>query len=449
MRIVVIGSGFGGLAAAIRLQAAGHAVTVLEALDQPGGRARVLHQDGFTFDAGPTIITAPQMIDDLFTVAGRVAADYVTLTRVDPYYRIRFADGTSLSYGSDLDAVRAQIRGLAPRDAGGLDGFMMAAERIFETGFPLIDQPFLRASDLLRIVPDLLRLRAHEPVARLVERRDRGHWEPTWFSAYGGTIEATTAVLEAIHALGPAEFAVETRDAVRWLLSTSPSWGEWHNERGTAAALRSVAALAGTKGSFPKALEVRVDGKRVRQASIDAKDPLGSVLALGRIDVGSWSAGRHVVELRWDEGSAPVASLVTRTWHTGRHGEGRGAGAQLRASALADAEVGRGLELEVRLAGRQLGGATLRVARSGLVELDMARLGALVGRGRPIAAVAIHEDAIELRLGPDVRQASLALPYRALRRGVGRWPAVALVVRPRGRVASAPLVVDPGPLTLR
>ena len=173
MRIVVIGSGFGGLAAAIRLQAAGHQVTIVEALDGPGGRARVFHDAGFTFDAGPTIITAPQMLDDLFASAGRRVADYVTLARIDPYYRIRFADGTSLDYGSDLEAVRAQIRALAPDDLGGLDSFVAEAERIFETGFPLIDTPFLRASDMMRIVPDLLRLRAHESVASLVNRHFR------------------------------------------------------------------------------------------------------------------------------------------------------------------------------------------------------------------------------------------------------------------------------------
>ncbi|HSJ65499.1 MAG TPA: phytoene desaturase [Gemmatimonadaceae bacterium] len=170
MRIVVIGSGFGGLAAAIRLQASGHAVTIVEALTGPGGRARVFRHDGFTFDAGPTIITAPQMIDELFAVAGRRTGDYVSLTRIDPFYRIRFDDGSSLDYGSDLEAVRAQIRALAPADEDGLRTFVEQAERVFETGFPLIDKPFLRPADMMRIVPQLLRLRAHEPVSRFVER---------------------------------------------------------------------------------------------------------------------------------------------------------------------------------------------------------------------------------------------------------------------------------------
>ena len=105
MRIVVIGSGFGGLAAAIRLQAQGHEVTVVEQRDQPGGRAYVYKQDGFTFDGGPTIITAPWLIDDVFTIAGKKTADYVKIVPIDPFYRIRFEDGSVFTYNSDREAL--------------------------------------------------------------------------------------------------------------------------------------------------------------------------------------------------------------------------------------------------------------------------------------------------------------------------------------------------------
>src|SRR6478735_10210218 len=86
---VVIGSGFGGLAAAVRLGARGYRVTVLERLEQPGGRARVHRQDGFTFDAGPTIVTAPQLFAELWELAGHRLSDDVTLVPMDPFYRIR------------------------------------------------------------------------------------------------------------------------------------------------------------------------------------------------------------------------------------------------------------------------------------------------------------------------------------------------------------------------
>lgn len=293
--------------------------------------------------------------------------------------------------------------------------------------------------------------RARKSIDRLVRLRDQGHWEPTWFSAFGGRIEATTAMIDAMQALDPSGYAIEIRDAMRWLLSTSPSWGEWHNERGTAAALRCLAGLATPSGALPRAIEVRVDGKRVRDVTIDERDPLGSVLALGRLDVGSWSAGRHVVEVRWADGAAPVASLVTRTWQGARASTAAGAGAQLRAPAPGSVRLGDEATLAVELSGKHLGGATLRLARSGLVELDMVRLGARIGRGRPIADVRVREDAIELRLGPDARSGTFELPIRAVRRGSGRWPAIALVVRPRAIKASArgPIVVDPGPLAVR
>src|SRR6476620_8581151 len=92
-RAVVIGAGFGGLAAAVRLRAMGWEVTVLEALDQPGGRARVFERDGFTFDAGPTVITAPYLFDELFALVGRDSRDYFDLIPVDPFYRILFHEG--------------------------------------------------------------------------------------------------------------------------------------------------------------------------------------------------------------------------------------------------------------------------------------------------------------------------------------------------------------------
>ncbi len=104
---IVIGSGFGGLAAAVRLGARGYRVTVLEKGDAPGGRAGVHRQDGFTFDAGPTVITAPFLLEELWALAGRRLADDVELRPVQPYYRIRFDDGTHFDYGGDAAAMRA------------------------------------------------------------------------------------------------------------------------------------------------------------------------------------------------------------------------------------------------------------------------------------------------------------------------------------------------------
>src|SRR3954468_18843776 len=111
---VVIGSGFGGLAAAVRLGARGYRVTVLEKLDAPGGRAYVYRQDGFTFDAGPTIVTAPFLFEELWKLCGRKLSDDVTLVPVSPFYRIRFQDGSQFNYSGDPVAMRAEIAKFSP-----------------------------------------------------------------------------------------------------------------------------------------------------------------------------------------------------------------------------------------------------------------------------------------------------------------------------------------------
>ena len=114
MKIVVIGSGFGGLSAAIRLQAQGHEVTIVEKRDKLGGRAYVYEQDGFKFDGGPTIITAPWLIDELFEIAGKNTKDYVKLVKIDPFYNIRWEDGTVFHYNDDKATLLEQIRKIAP-----------------------------------------------------------------------------------------------------------------------------------------------------------------------------------------------------------------------------------------------------------------------------------------------------------------------------------------------
>ena len=170
---VVIGSGFGGLAAAVRLGARGWRVTVLERLDQPGGRARVFRQDGFTFDAGPTIVTAPFLFEELWALAGRRLADDVTLVPCDPFYRIRFDDGTVFACSGDAAAMRAEVARLSPADLDGYERYMRLSTETCRIGFEELGHvPFGRITDMLRVVPDLIRLRAwrsvHATVARYV-----------------------------------------------------------------------------------------------------------------------------------------------------------------------------------------------------------------------------------------------------------------------------------------
>ncbi len=168
---IVIGSGFGGLAAAIRLGARGYRVTVLERHDQPGGRARVFRQDGFTFDAGPTIVTAPFLFEDLWTLCGKRLADHVDMVPLDPFYRLRFHDGSTLDCTGDPDRMRAAVGQLSPSDVAGYDRFMAQSEEICRIGFEQLGHvPFGSFMDMVRVAPDLLRLSGHRSVHHLVSK---------------------------------------------------------------------------------------------------------------------------------------------------------------------------------------------------------------------------------------------------------------------------------------
>ncbi len=170
-KAVVIGSGFGGLAAAVRLRAMGYGVTVLEALPDPGGRARVFRRDGYTFDAGPTVITAPYLLHELFALLGRDSRDYFELVPVDPFYRILFHDGDVFDYVGDEERLLAQIEAFEPRDVDGYRRLAAHAKRIFDVGYlGLADRPFDRFRDMARVVPDILRLGGHRSVHGLVAR---------------------------------------------------------------------------------------------------------------------------------------------------------------------------------------------------------------------------------------------------------------------------------------
>jgi phytoene desaturase len=168
---VVIGSGFGGLAAAIRLGARGYRVTVLEKLDAPGGRAYVYRRDGFTFDAGPTIVTAPFLLEELWELCGRKFIDDVDLRPMDPFFRIRFDDGEAFDYCGDLDRLKGEIRRFCPADVSGYERYLEASARRYEIGFERLGlSAFDTVGDLLRALPALVGLRSDRSVYRMVSR---------------------------------------------------------------------------------------------------------------------------------------------------------------------------------------------------------------------------------------------------------------------------------------
>ncbi|HYH12827.1 MAG TPA: phytoene desaturase family protein, partial [Thermomicrobiales bacterium] len=231
MRVTVIGSGFGGIAAAIRLAARGHDVTLLEQRDQPGGRAYVYRQDGFTFDGGPTVITAPWLIEELFELAGERMTDHLELVPLTPFYRIFFDDGDSVDYAGDQTAMEAEIRRLtgSETDVEGYRRFLSMSERIFDKGFTeLADKPFLHVSDMARIAPDLARLQSYRTVYSLVSRyiKDEKLRQVLTFHPLliGGNPFQTTSIYSLIHHL-------------------ERHWGVWFAMGGTAAIVDALVAL--------------------------------------------------------------------------------------------------------------------------------------------------------------------------------------------------------------
>lgn len=250
----MIGSGFGGLAAAVRLHARGYGVTVLEALDQPGGRARVFHRDGHTFDAGPTVITAPYLIDELFALVGRDPRDYFELVPVDPFYRILFHDGSTFDYSGDEERLLAEIERISPRDVDGYRRLARHAERVFDVGYTgLADRPFHRLTQMLRVLPDMVRLGSQRSVYDTVARyihddrlRQALTFEPL---LVGGSPFRTTSIYLLIH----------------WL---ERKWGVHFARGGTTSIIRALVALLSDLGVEVRldapAEEILVTGGRVR-----------------------------------------------------------------------------------------------------------------------------------------------------------------------------------------
>ncbi len=200
---VIIGSGFGGLAAAVRLGARGYRVTVFERLDAAGGRAYVYHQDGFTFDAGPTIITAPFLLEELWSLCGRRLADEVELRPLTPFYRLRFADGVTFDYHGDAARMRAEVARLAPADVAGFEEFMRRSEAIYRVGFERLGHvPFDSLLDMARIAPELVRLGSYRSVYQLVQSLVRDERLRTILSFHplliGGNPFTTTSIYALI-----------------------------------------------------------------------------------------------------------------------------------------------------------------------------------------------------------------------------------------------------------
>ncbi len=205
-RAAVIGAGFGGLALAIRLQAAGFSTTVFEKRDRPGGRAYVYEDQGFTFDAGPTVITDPSCLEEVFAAAGRRLEDYVDLIPVSPFYRLLWEDGRSFDYVNDQAALDAQIASFCAEDVEGYRRFLAYSTAVFEQGYVKLGAvPFLNVSAMVKAAPHLMRLQAWRSVYAMVSTFVRDEHLREAFSFHsllvGGNPFSTSAIYALIHAL--------------------------------------------------------------------------------------------------------------------------------------------------------------------------------------------------------------------------------------------------------
>jgi phytoene desaturase len=205
-RVAVIGAGFGGLALAIRLQSAGIDTTLIEGRDKPGGRAYVWRDRGFTFDAGPTVITDPSCVDELFSLSGRSRADYVDLIPVSPFYRLLWPDGSRFDYVNDQAELDRQIAALNPDDVAGYRRFQQFSEEVYVEGYRRLGHvPFLKITDMLGAAPELMRLQAWRSVYAKVSsyvKHDHLRQALSFHTLLvGGSPFAASSIYALIHAL--------------------------------------------------------------------------------------------------------------------------------------------------------------------------------------------------------------------------------------------------------
>jgi phytoene desaturase len=213
---VVIGAGFGGLAAAVRLACKGWRVQVVEKLDTPGGRATVHREGGFTFDMGPTIVTVPHLFEELWALAGRRFADDVTLKPLDPFYRIRFDDGTHFDYNGDPVHMRNEVARFCATDLPGYDRFIAESERCYRIGFEELGATaFDSVRDLVSAIPALIKMRSWRTMRTLVNSHFRDPKLRVVFSFHplliGGNPSSVTSTYSLINML-------ERRFGVHWAM---------------------------------------------------------------------------------------------------------------------------------------------------------------------------------------------------------------------------------------
>ena len=203
---IVAGAGFGGIAAALRLRAKGYDVHLIDRCPRLGGRSQVFEKDGFRHDAGPTVLTAPHLFEELFELFGKKMSDYVTLVEPDPWYRFQYHDGDTFDYGPTEAATENEISRISPDDVAGYRRMGMWSKKIYDVGFTKLSAvPFHSVGFMIKQIPDLLRLRSFESVWSMVSRHLKHDKLRRAFSIQplllGGNPFSTTAIYGMINHL--------------------------------------------------------------------------------------------------------------------------------------------------------------------------------------------------------------------------------------------------------
>ena len=304
----VIGAGFGGLALAIRLQSAGIATTIVEGREKPGGRAYAWERDGFTFDAGPTVITDPDCLRELWALSGRDLADDVTLLPVMPFYRLNWPDGTMFDYSNDEPRLRAEIAKLNPDDVAGYARFLDYAAGVYREGYEKLGAvAFLDFAAMIRAAPALARYQAWRSVYSMVSSfvQDAHLRQALSFHTLlvGGNPMTTSAIYALIHKLEKAG-------------------GVWFAKGGTHALVRGMVKhferLGGTIRLGDPAVEIetggdRASGVRTRSGWYQAFDAVASnadIMHSYRDLLGSSARGRSVSRRLARKAFSPSLFLV-------------------------------------------------------------------------------------------------------------------------------------------
>ncbi|HBH48452.1 MAG TPA: phytoene desaturase [Bacteroidales bacterium] len=227
-KIVVIGAGFGGLAAAIRLAAKGHDVHLLDNRDKPGGRAYQYEIDGFKFDGGPTVITAPYIFDEIFEAVGKKKEDYINLVPLDIYYRFFSHDGKWLDYTGNLDELSKEVEKFNPGDVKGFKKLAENVKSIFNLFSSFTDKPFRNMKEMLRIIPPTYKLNGHIGTYRFVSKFIKNDFLRQVFSS---------------HPLLIGGSPLETPSFYTLIAQFEREWGLYYSMNGTYAIIEAFAKL--------------------------------------------------------------------------------------------------------------------------------------------------------------------------------------------------------------